>query len=94
MDQVADTSTDLPHMLPSERALAAAADALNIKNDSTVVVYDGLGTFSAPRAWWTFRAFGHDRCVALGRLIVTCSSSKFQLPAHGKGVHVKPPGWL
>jgi hypothetical protein len=26
-----------------------------------VVVYDGAGIFSAPRVWWTFRAFGHDR---------------------------------
>ena len=60
--QVADTSTDLPHMLPPAAKFAAAADALGISNDSTVVVYDGLGIFSAPRAWWTFRAFGHERC--------------------------------
>ena len=63
IDKVADTSTDLPHMLPSEIAFAAAADALGVTNESTVVVYDGLGTFSAPRAWWTFRVFGHDRYV-------------------------------
>jgi len=23
-----------------------------------IVVYDGAGLFSAPRVWWTFRAFG------------------------------------
>ncbi|KAK9808169.1 hypothetical protein WJX73_004496 [Symbiochloris irregularis] len=65
LDKVADTSTDLPHMLPSATAFAAAADALGIDNDSTVVVYDGLGIFSAPRAWWTFRVFGHDRVSVL-----------------------------
>jgi thiosulfate/3-mercaptopyruvate sulfurtransferase len=48
-------------MLPSEEAFAAAADALGISNDDAVVVYDGMGMFSAPRAWWTWRVFGHDR---------------------------------
>ena len=26
-----------------------------------VVIYDRSGVFSAPRVWWTFRAFGHKR---------------------------------
>lgn len=63
LDEIADTSTDLPHMLPSEQAFAAAMDALEITDDSAVVVYDGLGIFSAPRAWWTFKVFGHDKYV-------------------------------
>jgi thiosulfate/3-mercaptopyruvate sulfurtransferase len=61
VDGVADTTTDLPHMLPSEAAFAAAADALGVRNEDTVVVYDGLGMFSAPRAWWTWKVFGHER---------------------------------
>ena len=50
-------------MLPSSTQFAAAMDVLGIQQDSEVVVYDGLGIFSAPRAWWTFRAFGHQRHV-------------------------------
>jgi 3-mercaptopyruvate sulfurtransferase SseA len=61
IDGVADPGTDLPHMLPSEGAFAAAADALGIANGDALVVYDGLGMFAAPRAWWTWRVFGHDR---------------------------------
>jgi len=30
-----------------------------------VVLYDRSGIFSAPRVWWTFKAFGHDRCASL-----------------------------
>jgi thiosulfate/3-mercaptopyruvate sulfurtransferase len=30
-----------------------------------VVVYDQKGIFSAPRAWWMFRLFGHDRVAVL-----------------------------
>ena len=42
----------LPHMLPSEEAFAAAISELGIKNQDKVIVYDGKGFFSAPRVWW------------------------------------------
>lgn len=45
-------------MLPSEAAFAAAADALGITNDDTVIMYDGMGLFSSPRAWWTWKVGG------------------------------------
>lgn len=51
----------LQHMLPSEEAFAAAMDLLGVTNDTHVVVYDRLGIFSAPRAWWTFSVFGHQK---------------------------------
>ncbi|GLC41314.1 hypothetical protein PLESTB_001076300 [Pleodorina starrii] len=59
------TARGLPHMLPSEQGFAAAMDALGITNDTTVVLYDHLGIFSAPRAWWTFKVFGHDKVAVL-----------------------------
>ncbi|KAF6266227.1 mercaptopyruvate sulfurtransferase-like protein [Scenedesmus sp. NREL 46B-D3] len=65
IDGVCDASTDLPHMLPSEAAFAAAADALGISNEDAVVVYDGMGVFAAPRAWWAWRVFGHSRVAVL-----------------------------
>ena len=64
IDKIADTNSALPHMLPSEADFAAAVSALGIKNTDRVVVYDANGLFSAPRAWWMFRVFGHDN-VAL-----------------------------
>lgn len=63
MDNIADKSSRLPHMLPTEAAFAAAADALGVTNDTQVVVYDRLGIFSAARVWWTFQAFSHPRSV-------------------------------
>uniref|UniRef100_A0A1D1ZSX0 Sulfurtransferase n=2 Tax=Auxenochlorella protothecoides TaxID=3075 RepID=A0A1D1ZSX0_AUXPR len=65
LDAISDTSVDLPHMLPSEAAFAAAADALCINPDDTIVVYDRLGAFSSPRAWWTWHVFGHKRVAVL-----------------------------
>ena len=58
IDAVADHSIDLPHMLPGAKQFAQMVGALGIADTDTIVVYDGLGLFSAPRVWWTFRIFG------------------------------------
>jgi len=58
VDTVADHSSELPHMLPGPTQFGEAAGALGIGNNTTVVIYDSLGLYSAPRVWWTFRIFG------------------------------------
>jgi thiosulfate/3-mercaptopyruvate sulfurtransferase len=58
INAIADASTDLPHMLPGPDQFAQTVGALGIADTDTIVVYDGLGLFSAPRVWWTFRIFG------------------------------------
>jgi thiosulfate/3-mercaptopyruvate sulfurtransferase len=58
IDAVADITTNLPHMLPSEADFSAAVGALGIGDGDTLVIYDGAGLFSAPRVWWTFKVFG------------------------------------
>jgi thiosulfate/3-mercaptopyruvate sulfurtransferase len=35
----------------------------DVVNGTQVIVYDRSGIFSAPRVWWTFRVFGHKRCM-------------------------------
>lgn len=65
IDGVADTSQPFPHMLPTAAAFAAAADALSVQADSIVVLYDRVGTFSSPRAWWTWKVFGHNKVAIL-----------------------------
>ncbi|MDE2016779.1 MAG: sulfurtransferase, partial [Hyphomicrobiales bacterium] len=58
IDAVADQSTGLPHMLPSAELFTATMAGLGLRRGQTVVVYDGIGLFSAPRVRFTFRAFG------------------------------------
>ncbi|CAG7869082.1 unnamed protein product [Brassica rapa] len=65
LDGLSDRRTNLPHMLPSEEAFAAACSALGIENKDRVVVYDGKGIFSAARVWWMFRVFGHENVWVL-----------------------------
>jgi len=61
LDAVSDTSSPYPHMLPSPSIFAEAMQALGIRRDDSLVVYDSaeLGIFSAPRVAWTLRIFGH-----------------------------------
>jgi thiosulfate/3-mercaptopyruvate sulfurtransferase len=65
IDEVADHSTDLPHMLPSPADFAVAAGKLGISERDTIVAYDGHGMFSSPRVWFTFRLFGADNVFIL-----------------------------
>ena len=65
IDGIADHSTGLPHMLPSPGEFSRAVGALGIGDGETVVVYDGAGMFSAPRAWWELKAMGHKTVKVL-----------------------------
>jgi thiosulfate/3-mercaptopyruvate sulfurtransferase len=65
IEEIADHSSGLPHMLPTPQAFAAAVGALGIAEGMTMVVYDSVGLFSAPRVWWTLRVFGAEKVFIL-----------------------------
>lgn len=58
IDGIADTTTNLPHMLPAPADFSRLVGALGISDSMTIVIYDELGLFSAPRVWWTFKVMG------------------------------------
>ncbi len=76
-DLISDQNSALPHTLPSPQAFAQYVGTMGISADDTIIVYDGPGFFSAPRAWWMFRIMGvfqvyvldggFDRWKAAGR---------------------------
>ena len=41
------------------------AQHLGINNDSVIIVYDDHGIYSSARAWWMFKAMGHDQIAVL-----------------------------
>ena len=65
IEAIADLDHACPHMLPSEQLFTDCVQALGIGGNTRVVVYDSKGLFSAARAWWMFRVFGHDRVQIL-----------------------------
>jgi len=83
IDAIADQTSDLPHMLPAPEAFAAAAGALGLRREATIVVYDARNMFSAPRVWWTLRVMGfRDVFVLDGGL------SRWR--AEGRALETKP----
>jgi len=63
--KVCAPNTSLPHMMPSAELFQSEARKLGINADSVIVVYDDVGLYASPRAWWMFRAMGHDKVVVL-----------------------------
>ena len=57
-DAIVDPASTLPHTLPSAADFAVAAGKLGLAADKRIVVYDGVGLFTAPRVWWMLRLFG------------------------------------
>lgn len=58
IDAIADRTTDLPHMLPTPQAFAAAMRALGIGSSLRLIVYDNAGLQGGARVWWTLRLYG------------------------------------
>ena len=65
IDDIADTSNPLPHMLPSAEKFAARVRKMGLGDGNRIIVYDGGVMASAARVWWTFRVFGHDDVAVL-----------------------------
>jgi thiosulfate/3-mercaptopyruvate sulfurtransferase len=65
IDEIADTESDLPHMMPPPEKFSAKVRKLGLGDGSRIVVYDQRGIFSAPRVWWMFRAMGHRDVAVL-----------------------------
>ena len=64
-NDIRDKNTDLPHMMPSAEFFTGEMQKLGINKDSAIVVYDDVGVYSSPRAWWMFRAMGHAQVAVL-----------------------------
>jgi thiosulfate/3-mercaptopyruvate sulfurtransferase len=65
IEDISDTASALPHMLPSPEKFASRMRRLGVGDGNRVVVYDALGLFSAARVWWTFRVMGHEDVFVL-----------------------------
>ena len=65
IDRIVAPGSDLPHTLAPPDVFAREAGALGIAHDDTIVVYDSVGLFSAPRVWWNFRIMGAAKVVIL-----------------------------
>lgn len=54
-----------PNTIPTQNHFEEEVQKLGINKDSCVVVYDDLGVYSSPRAWWLFKLFGFKNVAVL-----------------------------
>ena len=65
IDDVADARSALPHMAAPAEKFMSRMRALGVGDGHQVVVYDGMGMFSAARVWWNFRLMGKTDVAVL-----------------------------
>ncbi len=65
IDEIADLRSDLPHMMPPVEKFMSRVRTMGIGDGHQIVVYDGMGLFSAARVWWMFRLMGHKDIAVL-----------------------------
>lgn len=65
IDDVSDARSDLPHMVPPVEKFMSRMRAMGVGDGHQVVVYDGIGMFSAPRVWWLFKLMGKTDIAVL-----------------------------
>lgn len=65
LDEISDTGSQYPHMLPQPEKFASRMKKLGLGDGHRIVVYDGAGLFSAARVWWMFRVMGHEDVFVL-----------------------------
>ena len=63
--QICKPDSTLPHMMPSAKLFEQKARQIGINRDSLIVVYDDVGMYASPRAWWMLRAMGHQQVWVL-----------------------------
>ncbi|PIE11027.1 MAG: 3-mercaptopyruvate sulfurtransferase [Rhodobacterales bacterium] len=65
IDEIADLRSELPHMAPPVEKFMSRMRAMGVGDGHQVVVYDGMGVFSAPRVWWLFKLMGKNDVAVL-----------------------------
>jgi thiosulfate/3-mercaptopyruvate sulfurtransferase len=65
IDDVSDSRSELPHMAPAVEKFMSRMRAMGVGDGHQVVVYDGMGLFSAARVWWLFRLMGQKNIAVL-----------------------------
>ena len=65
IDDILDSTSPYPHMLPSPEKFASRVKKLGLGDGNRIVVYDSAGIFSAARVWWMFRAMGKSEISVL-----------------------------
>lgn len=80
---------DLPHMMPDQAVFTREVQALGLSQHSRVVIYDSLGMFSSPRAWWMLRAMGCNDSALLDGGLAAWEAAGYAVESKQQGFAFK-----
>lgn len=63
--EICKPNSSLPHMMPTPELFEAKVQELGVNQASLIVVYDDVGLYASPRAWWMLKAMGHTQVAVL-----------------------------
>lgn len=79
VDKVANLSIKIPHMMPTKEVFVKYMKDNDIRKSDTVIIYDRVALFGAPRVWFTFYVFGHRNIKILNGGLPLYESLKGEL---------------
>ena len=85
-----DPESHLPHTMLNPVAFESACRELGINQDSSIVIYDNLGVYTSPRAWWMFKTMGHEKVAVLNGGLASWKESGF--PCEPRQSNTRPIG--
>lgn len=65
IDDISDTDSAHPHMLPPAEKFSSRVRKLGLGDGHRVICYDQNNYFASARVWWMFRAMGHGDVAVL-----------------------------
>ena len=65
LNEVADLSNPKPHTMPTNEIFIKYMKKMDIRKSDSVILYDRVNVFSSPRAFLTFKWFGHNNVRVL-----------------------------
>lgn len=60
-----DKNSAIQNMFPTPEVFTNECQKLGINKNSIIIVYDNLGIYTSPRAWWMFKTMGHQYIAVL-----------------------------
>lgn len=76
--------SELPNTIPTPAQFTAACQALGIKKNSKIVLYDSSGVYASPRAWYLFKVMGHSKVAVLNGGLPAWQAAKLPVESFQK----------
>ncbi len=58
-------NSNFPNTIPTPQQFEIECRKLGINNSSKIIIFDNLGIYSSPRAWWLLKLMGHPNVHVL-----------------------------